>query len=236
MTGSRPGPALLCFNHQSWADPFVLMATLPWRPRLYFFGPKEEDMSTGGRNRIMKWTGTAIPFKPGKNDLIEATRKVGRDLRCGAASSRSPVRGGSTTGSGSCSRSTRARPFFALRSRRPAGAGRDQRDELAGLRAARSGSGSANRSRPAGRPTREAVDGAERASLDRPPRARRGLPGPDPARARAARGTASPRRSTSGPRAVGRQAAPAGSAGAAPAVRDAEPRARAGRRPAAGGR
>ena len=74
------GPALLCFNHQSWSDPFVLMATLPWRPRLYFFGPKEEDMATGGRNRIMKWTGTAIPFRPGKNDLIEATRRVGAIL------------------------------------------------------------------------------------------------------------------------------------------------------------
>jgi 1-acyl-sn-glycerol-3-phosphate acyltransferase len=70
------GPALLCFNHQSWTDPFVLMATLPWRPRLYFFGPKESDMSKGARNRIMTWTGTAIPFRPTKDDLIEATRKV----------------------------------------------------------------------------------------------------------------------------------------------------------------
>ena len=79
------GPALLCFNHQSWADPFVLMATLPWRPRLYFFGPKEEDMSRGGRNRIMTWTGTTIPFKPGKNDLIEATRRVGAVFEAGGA-------------------------------------------------------------------------------------------------------------------------------------------------------
>jgi len=72
------GPALLCFNHQSWTDPFVLMATLPWRPRLYFFGPKESDMSKGARNRVMSWTGTAIPFRPTKDDLIEATRKVER--------------------------------------------------------------------------------------------------------------------------------------------------------------
>jgi 1-acyl-sn-glycerol-3-phosphate acyltransferase len=77
------GPALLCFNHLSWADPFVLMATLPWRPRLSFFGPKEEDMSRGGRNRIMAWTGTTIPFKPGKNDLIEATRRVGAVFEAG---------------------------------------------------------------------------------------------------------------------------------------------------------
>ena len=70
------GPAIYCFNHLNWADPFVLMAVLPMRPRLFFFGPKEEDMLEGGRNRIMHWTGTAIPYKPGKNDLLEATRKV----------------------------------------------------------------------------------------------------------------------------------------------------------------
>lgn len=69
-------PAIYCFNHLSWADPFVLMATLPMRPRLAFFGPKEEDMSVGGRNRLMTWTGATIPYRPGKNDLIEATRRV----------------------------------------------------------------------------------------------------------------------------------------------------------------
>jgi 1-acyl-sn-glycerol-3-phosphate acyltransferase len=72
-----PGrPAIYCFNHLSWADPFILMATLPMRPRLTFFGPREEDMSIGGRNRLMTWTGATIPYRPGKNDLIEATRRV----------------------------------------------------------------------------------------------------------------------------------------------------------------
>jgi 1-acyl-sn-glycerol-3-phosphate acyltransferase len=71
------GPAIYAFNHLSWADPFVLMATLPLRPRLSFFGPREEDMRAGGRNRLMLWTGSAIPYKPGKNDLLEATRRVG---------------------------------------------------------------------------------------------------------------------------------------------------------------
>ena len=71
------GPAILAFNHISWADPFVLMGTLPFRPRLSFFGPKEEDMRVGGRNRLMRWTGASIPYKPGKNDLLEATRRVG---------------------------------------------------------------------------------------------------------------------------------------------------------------
>jgi 1-acyl-sn-glycerol-3-phosphate acyltransferase len=70
------GPAIYCFNHLNWIDPFLLMATLPMRPRLAFFGPKEEDMSVGGRNRLMTWTGTTIPYRPGKNDLLEATRRV----------------------------------------------------------------------------------------------------------------------------------------------------------------
>ncbi len=70
------GPAIYCFNHLSWSDPFVLMATLPLRPRLFFFGPKEEDMLAGGRNRLMHWTGATIPYKPGKNDLLDATRRV----------------------------------------------------------------------------------------------------------------------------------------------------------------
>ncbi len=70
------GPAIYCFNHLNWSDPFVLMAVLPMRPRLTFFGPKEEDMSVGGRNRLMTWTGATIPYRPGKNDLIVATRRV----------------------------------------------------------------------------------------------------------------------------------------------------------------
>lgn len=79
-----PGtPAIYAFNHLSWVDPFVLMATLPLRPRLSFFGPREEDMRAGGRNRLMLWTGSAIPYKPGKNDLLEATRRVGAVISAG---------------------------------------------------------------------------------------------------------------------------------------------------------
>jgi 1-acyl-sn-glycerol-3-phosphate acyltransferase len=77
------GPAIYCFNHMNWIDPFVLMATLPMRPRLYFFGPKEEDMAVGGRNRVMNWTCATIPYRPGKNDLIEATRRVSAVLSSG---------------------------------------------------------------------------------------------------------------------------------------------------------
>jgi 1-acyl-sn-glycerol-3-phosphate acyltransferase len=77
------GPAIYCFNHLSWSDPFALMAVLPFRPRLFFFGPKEEDMHVGGRNRIMAWTGTTIPYKPGKDDLLGATRRVSAVVAAG---------------------------------------------------------------------------------------------------------------------------------------------------------
>jgi 1-acyl-sn-glycerol-3-phosphate acyltransferase len=76
-------PYLLCFSHESWVDPFVLMAVLPWRPRLFFFGPKEEDMTVGGRNRLMLWAGNAVPYRPGKNDLLEATRRVQTIFKAG---------------------------------------------------------------------------------------------------------------------------------------------------------
>jgi len=78
-----PGPAIYCFNHLGWVDPFMLMGTLPFRPRLMFFGPKEEDMGIGARNRVMKWTGTAIPYKPEKTDLREATRRVAASIEAG---------------------------------------------------------------------------------------------------------------------------------------------------------
>jgi 1-acyl-sn-glycerol-3-phosphate acyltransferase len=78
------GPAIYCFNHLGWADPFVLMALLPFRPRLFFFGPKEEDMGIGARNRVMAWTGTPIPFRPEKDDLLRATRRVHAVLAGGA--------------------------------------------------------------------------------------------------------------------------------------------------------
>lgn len=77
------GPAVYCFNHMNWIDPFMLMAVLPIQPRLYFFGPKEEEMSVGSRNRLMIWTGAAIPYKPAKSNLLEATRRTGQVFKAG---------------------------------------------------------------------------------------------------------------------------------------------------------
>ncbi|HLX36018.1 MAG TPA: lysophospholipid acyltransferase family protein [Candidatus Limnocylindrales bacterium] len=70
-----PGPAMYCFNHLSWLDPMVMMAAFPLRSRLYFYGPREEDMQVGGRNRLMWWSGISVPFKPAKEDLITSVRR-----------------------------------------------------------------------------------------------------------------------------------------------------------------
>lgn len=70
------GPALLCFNHQSWADPLVLMAALPARPDLLFFGPREADMQIGRKNRLIALSRRAIPFRPDKRGLVDVARRV----------------------------------------------------------------------------------------------------------------------------------------------------------------
>lgn len=69
-------PCVYAFNHLSWMDPLLLMATFPSRPRLYFYGPKQEDLRKGGRNRFMWWTGIPVPFSPLKDDLLTSVRYV----------------------------------------------------------------------------------------------------------------------------------------------------------------
>jgi len=70
------GPAVYCFNHLGWTDPLVLMAAFPKEPRLYFYGPKEQDLRKGGRNRFMWWFGLCVPFSPVKDDLLTSVRWV----------------------------------------------------------------------------------------------------------------------------------------------------------------
>ncbi len=77
------GPVVICFNHQSWADPFVISAALPETPVLYFFGPREVDMSVGRRNRFLTWTRRCVPYRPAKDDLLTVTRRVERVLAAG---------------------------------------------------------------------------------------------------------------------------------------------------------
>jgi 1-acyl-sn-glycerol-3-phosphate acyltransferase len=71
-----PGPVIYCSNHLNWVDPIVMLATLPWHPPLAMFGPKEEDMGVGGRNRLITWAGLGVPYKPARTDLLDTTRRV----------------------------------------------------------------------------------------------------------------------------------------------------------------
>ncbi|HYL41244.1 MAG TPA: lysophospholipid acyltransferase family protein [Candidatus Binatus sp.] len=79
------GPALYCFNHLGWADPPVILATFPGTVRLYFYGPKEETLKRGARNRIMWWTGVAVPFRPEKDDLLTSVKRAEAVFDSGAS-------------------------------------------------------------------------------------------------------------------------------------------------------
>jgi len=79
-----PGPALLCFNHQSWFDPFVIIARLPPSPVLMFFGPREADMRVGWRNHLIAWSHRCIPYRPAKDNLLTVSRRAEALLAAGA--------------------------------------------------------------------------------------------------------------------------------------------------------
>jgi 1-acyl-sn-glycerol-3-phosphate acyltransferase len=70
------GGYIICFNHPSWLDPIVIAAWWPDQDRLlYIFGPREEDMSRGLRNRAITWTGRGVPFRKHGADALDATRR-----------------------------------------------------------------------------------------------------------------------------------------------------------------
>lgn len=77
------GPAIYCSNHLNWIDPLVLLSILPSEPHVAMFGPREADMSVGGRNRLMAWAGFGIPYRPDRTDLVGTTRRVGHVLEQG---------------------------------------------------------------------------------------------------------------------------------------------------------
>jgi 1-acyl-sn-glycerol-3-phosphate acyltransferase len=79
------GPAVYCFNHLSWMDPLVILATFPTQPRLHFYGPKQANLRKGGRNRFMWWFGLCVPFSPLKDDLLTSVKWVQAVFDTGAA-------------------------------------------------------------------------------------------------------------------------------------------------------
>jgi len=78
------GPALYCFNHLGWLDPIAIMGTFPSSVRIHFYGPRETNLRQGLKNRIILWTGLAVPFRPAKDDLITSVRRAQAVFDAGA--------------------------------------------------------------------------------------------------------------------------------------------------------
>jgi 1-acyl-sn-glycerol-3-phosphate acyltransferase len=76
-------PYLLVFKHPSWVDPFLLASHWPVEHTLFIFGPKEEDINTGWKNALIRWSHMAVPFRPSKTDLIDTTRRATSVLKSG---------------------------------------------------------------------------------------------------------------------------------------------------------
>jgi 1-acyl-sn-glycerol-3-phosphate acyltransferase len=75
---------IVAFNHPSWLDPLFIAGWWPDRSRpVYIFGPREQDMSVGFRNRLITWTGRGVPFQPAGADALDATRRSLAVLRAG---------------------------------------------------------------------------------------------------------------------------------------------------------
>ena len=102
----------------------------------------------------MSWTCATVPYRPGKNDLLEATRRVSAVLASGGVLAIAGE-GRIHASEHDLLRLEEGPAYFALRSGRAARPDRDQRHELAEARAGGSGSSSASRSRsPGGRAAR----------------------------------------------------------------------------------
>ena len=76
-------PYLLNFSHPSWVDPFLLASHWPRGHRVFIFGPREEEMRSGWKNRLIAWSRMAVPFKPSRSDLIDTTRRAQSVLTAG---------------------------------------------------------------------------------------------------------------------------------------------------------
>jgi 1-acyl-sn-glycerol-3-phosphate acyltransferase len=79
----RGEPYLICFSHPNWIDPMVIVGYWPDRRWIWIFGPREEDMTAGWRNRLIMWGRICVPFRPEKDDLLDTTRRAVRVLKDG---------------------------------------------------------------------------------------------------------------------------------------------------------
>jgi 1-acyl-sn-glycerol-3-phosphate acyltransferase len=76
-------PYLICFSHPGWLDPILIVGFMPEKRMIFIFGPREEDMLLGAKNRLIRWARLGVPFKPSKQDLLETTRRAVAVLKAG---------------------------------------------------------------------------------------------------------------------------------------------------------
>ncbi|HEX6140559.1 MAG TPA: lysophospholipid acyltransferase family protein [Candidatus Limnocylindria bacterium] len=76
-------PFCLVANHHNGWDPQLLLAVVPFEPRITWFGPKEADFSRGFKNGVMRFFGGVIPYNPEKTTLTSAVRAVRRVFAAG---------------------------------------------------------------------------------------------------------------------------------------------------------
>ncbi len=77
------GPLIICHNHLSWLDPFLVLAFLPAAPRIYVLGDHHAVAGTRFRYRVVNTLGLVIPVSPER--AVTALREM-REVLAGGGS------------------------------------------------------------------------------------------------------------------------------------------------------
>ncbi len=74
---------IVCANHMSWIDAFLVLLFLPAEPRLCVLGKRTAVMTTAWRARVVNWLGIMIPLDLDRPEV--AMRQMGRVLEQGGS-------------------------------------------------------------------------------------------------------------------------------------------------------
>ncbi len=74
---------IVCANHMSWIDAFLVLLFLPAEPRLFVLGRRTAVMTTAWRTRVVNWLGIMIPLDLDQPEV--AMRQMGRVLEQGGS-------------------------------------------------------------------------------------------------------------------------------------------------------
>ena len=74
---------IVCANHMSWIDAFLVLLFLPAEPRLFVLGRRTAVMTTAWRTRVVNWLGIMIPLDLDQPEV--AMRQMGHVLEQGGS-------------------------------------------------------------------------------------------------------------------------------------------------------